>query len=103
MAFEDLRVTERRASRGEMKSLAAPAANVLRAHRDDPAQLDCSSGTTGLAKGILHAHRHILAHEEFLHCHDVRAGVLLHGMGNGHGRPGSRRCSGRGASGRSGW
>jgi acetyl-CoA synthetase len=48
---------------------------------DDPAQLYYSSGTTGLAKGILHAHRYILAHEEFLYCHDVRDGELFHGMG----------------------
>src|SRR5436305_2392776 len=48
---------------------------------DDPAQLYYSSGTTGLAKGILHAHRYILAHEEFLYCHDVREGELFHGMG----------------------
>jgi acetyl-CoA synthetase len=48
---------------------------------EDPAQLYYSSGTTGLAKGILHAHRYILAHEEFLYCHDVRDGELFHGMG----------------------
>ncbi len=48
---------------------------------DDPAQIYYTSGTTGLAKGILHAHRYILAHEEFLYCHDVRDGELFHGMG----------------------
>src|SRR5438874_708425 len=48
---------------------------------DDPAQLYYSSGTTGLAKGILHAHRYILAHEEFIYCHDIREGELFHGMG----------------------
>ncbi|MFL5861970.1 MAG: acyl-CoA synthetase [Solirubrobacteraceae bacterium] len=48
---------------------------------DDPAQLYYSSGTTGLAKGILHAHRYILAHEEFVYCHDVQDGEMFHGMG----------------------
>ncbi len=48
---------------------------------DDPAQLYYSSGTTGLAKGILHAHRYILAHEEFVYCHEVQNGELFHGMG----------------------
>jgi acetyl-CoA synthetase len=48
---------------------------------EDPAQLYYSSGTTGLAKGVLHAHRYLLAHEEFVYCHDVREGELFHGMG----------------------
>ena len=33
---------------------------------EDPAQLYYTSGTTGLAKGIVHAHRYILGHEEFV-------------------------------------
>jgi len=48
---------------------------------DDPAQLYYTSGTTGLAKGIVHAHRYILAHEEFVYCHEVRDGEPFHGMG----------------------
>src|SRR3954469_21430694 len=48
---------------------------------EDPAQIYYTSGTTGLAKGILHAHRYILAHEEFVYSHDVREGELFHGMG----------------------
>ena len=48
---------------------------------EDPAQLYYTSGTTGLAKGILHAHRYILAHNEFELCHDVREGERFHGMG----------------------
>ena len=34
-----------------------------------------------MAKGILHAHRYLLAHEEFEYCHDVRDGELFHGSG----------------------
>jgi acetyl-CoA synthetase len=48
---------------------------------DDPAQLYYTSGTTGLAKGILHAHRYLLAHEEFAYCHEVQDGERFHGMG----------------------
>jgi acetyl-CoA synthetase len=48
---------------------------------EDPAQLYYTSGTTGLAKGIVHAHRYLLAHEEFIYCHDVQEGERFHGMG----------------------
>jgi acetyl-CoA synthetase len=48
---------------------------------DDPAQLYYTSGTTGLAKGIVHAHRYLLAHEEFVYCHEVQDGERFHGMG----------------------
>jgi acetyl-CoA synthetase len=48
---------------------------------DDPAQLYYTSGTTGMAKGVVHAHRYILAHEEFTYCHDVADGDRFHGMG----------------------
>ena len=48
---------------------------------EDPAQLYYTSGTTGLAKGIVHAHRYILAHEEFRYCHDICDGERFHGMG----------------------
>src|SRR5207248_5272340 len=47
---------------------------------DDPAQLYYTSGTTGLAKGIVHAHRYLLAHEEFVYCHEVEDGERFHGM-----------------------
>ena len=48
---------------------------------DDPAQIYYTSGTTGLAKGILHAHRYILGHEEFIYSHEVEEGEIFHGMG----------------------
>jgi acetyl-CoA synthetase len=48
---------------------------------DDPAQLYYTSGTTGLAKGIVHAHRYLLAHNEFELCHEVQDGERFHGMG----------------------
>ena len=48
---------------------------------DDPAQLYYTSGTTGLAKGIVHAHRYVLGHEEFVYSHEIDDGELFHGMG----------------------
>ena len=59
-----------------------PAAfETLDTAADDPAQLYYTSGTTGLAKGIVHAHRYLLGHEEFDYCHDVREGERFHGVG----------------------
>ena len=60
---------------------ASPDYETVDTAADDPAQLYYSSGTTGKAKGILHAHRYLLAHEEFEFCHDVRDGELFHGSG----------------------
>ena len=63
-------------------SPAAPPTTICEdTSADDPAQLYYTSGTTGKAKGIVHAHRYILAHEEFVYCHDVRDGERFHGMG----------------------
>src|SRR5262249_13902337 len=61
---------------------AAPADHVcVDTSADDPAQLYYTSGTTGLAKGIVHAHRYILGHEEFRYSHEVQDGERFHGMG----------------------
>src|SRR4051812_31299763 len=66
---------------GAAMEKASDRFDVLDTSADDPAQLYYSSGTTGTAKGILHAHRYLLAHEEFEFCHDVRDGELFHGSG----------------------
>src|SRR5205807_5861188 len=65
----------------ELLSRGSTSFNLIDTAAEDPAELYYSSGTTGLAKGILHAHRYLLAHEEFLYCHDVRDGEVFHGMG----------------------
>ncbi|HEV7584223.1 MAG TPA: AMP-binding protein [Solirubrobacteraceae bacterium] len=56
-------------------------AATLDTSAEDAAQLYYTSGTTGLAKGIVHAHRYLLAHNEFVHCHDLQPGERFHGMG----------------------
>ncbi len=65
----------------ELLAAGEPSFATIDTAADDPAQLYYSSGTTGLAKGILHAHRYLLAHEEFIYCHDVRENEVFHGMG----------------------
>ncbi|HVS28475.1 MAG TPA: AMP-binding protein [Solirubrobacteraceae bacterium] len=65
----------------DLLAKASDAFDCVDTLADDPAQLYYSSGTTGLAKGILHAHRYLLGHEEFVYCHDVRDSELFHGMG----------------------
>ena len=82
-------------------TLAGAPTDPSRRHRGrDPAQLYYTSGTTGLAKGIVHAHRYILGHEEFLYCHEVSPASASTVWASGPGQPGSRRCSGPGGSAR---
>jgi len=60
---------------------ASSGFETLDTRADDPAQLYYSSGTTGLAKGILHAHRYLLAHNEYELAHDVREDEFFHSTG----------------------
>ena len=80
-ASSDLVERRARARRRAARRRAPTDVRRVDTAADDPAQLYYTSGTTGLAKGILHAHRYLLAHEEFVYCHDVQDGELFHGMG----------------------
>ena len=48
---------------------------------DQAAQIYYTSGTTGLAKGIVHAHRYVIAHNEFELVHDLRDDEVFHSTG----------------------
>lgn len=60
----------------------APEADAVDTDADDPATISYTSGTSGPAKGIVHAHRRLLGHNEFDVCHDLRPGEVFHGAGD---------------------
>ncbi len=66
---------------GRAVAEASDRCETLATPADQPAQIYYTSGTTGLAKGIVHAHRYLLAHNEFELVHDVREDEVFHSTG----------------------
>jgi acetyl-CoA synthetase len=66
---------------GRAVAQASDRFETLDTPADQPAQIYYTSGTTGLAKGIVHAHRYLLAHNEFELVHDVRGDEVFHSTG----------------------
>lgn len=64
----------------ELLAAASPEFETVDTSSEDPAQLFYTSGTTGLAKGILHAHRYVLGHQEFEFCHEIEDGERFRSM-----------------------
>ena len=66
---------------GRAVAQASDRCETLDTPADQAAQIYYTSGTTGLAKGIVHAHRYLLAHNEFELVHDVRDDEVFHSTG----------------------
>ena len=60
---------------------ASDRCETLDTPADQAAQIYYTSGTTGLAKGIVHAHRYVIGHNEFELVHDVRDDEIFHSTG----------------------
>jgi acetyl-CoA synthetase len=66
---------------GRAVEQASDRFETLQTSADQAAQIYYTSGTTGLAKGIVHAHRYVIGHNEFELVHDVRADEVFHSTG----------------------
>jgi acetyl-CoA synthetase len=66
---------------GRAVERASDRCQTLDTPADQACQIYYTSGTTGLAKGIVHAHRYLLAHNEFELAHDVREDEVFHSTG----------------------